>query len=313
MEPCWVGIDVAKDASVVAVIPQGDQWTVAHTPTALAELAQRLHVLRPQRIVLEASGGYQQPVVSALAAAELPVAVVNPRQVRDFARATGQLAKTDILDARVLAAFAQVIKVELRPLPDREARTLRALVARRRQIMEMLTAERNRLLQTEEAIRPSIRAVVEVLERRGNDLDDDVDQRLRTSPLWREGEDLLRSVPGVGPVTARALLAFLPELGRLNRKEVAKLVGVAPLNRDSGRWHGQRFVCGGRPAVRAPLYMAALGATERNPVIGAFYQRLLTAGKPKKVALTACMHKLLVILNAIVRDRQRWSAASLTS
>lgn len=303
----WVGIDVAKTELVVARAPHGEHFTVPNTPEGVAELVAHLRKVRPQRVVLEATGGYETLAASALAAAKLPVAVVNPRQVRDFARSTGQLAKTDRIDAGILAAFAQAVQVKLRPLPDQAARALQAVVSRRRQLVEMLAAERNRLLLADDAVAPSIREVIRVLERQVRDLDDDLQQRLRKSPVWRETQDLLQSVPGVGAVVATTLLAMLPELGQLNRKAVAKLVGVAPLNRDSGQWRGKRQVWGGRAAVRAVLYMAALVGTRYNPVLKAFYERLLATGKPKKLALTACMHKLLLILNAVLRTHQPWT------
>lgn len=309
MPACFVGIDVAKAESVVAVTPQGEGFTIAHDPGALSDLAQRLRRLRPARIVLEATGGYETPVVSVLAAAGLPVIVVNPRQVRDFARSTGQLAKTDALDAQVLAAFAKAIELEVRPLPAAAAKPLQALVTRRRQVVEMLTTERNRLFQAEAAVTPSIHEVIRVLARQLKDVDADLGTRLRHSPVWREAQDLLKTVPGVGDVTATTLVALLPEWGRLNRKAIGKLVGLAPLNRDSGQWHGRRQVWGGRAPVRAALYMAALVGTRYNPVLKRFYERLLAAGKPKKVALTACMHKLLLILNAVLHTKQPWNSA----
>lgn len=307
MSGCFVGIDVAKGESVVAITPQDERFTVAHEPAALADLAQRLHALQPERIVLEATGGYEAVVVSVLAAVQLRVVVVNPRQVRDFARSTGQLAKTDAIDAQLLAAFAKAIELEVRPLPDEAAKELQAVVTRRRQLVEMLTSERNRLFLAAHPVRPSILEVIRVLERQLKDLDEDLGKRLRKSPVWRETQDLLKSVPGIGDVTATTLLALLPELGQLSTKAIAKLVGVAPLNRDSGTRRGKRVVWGGRAPVRAVLYMAALVASRRNPVIQALYQRLLQAGKPKKLALTACMHKLLTILNAMVRHHAPWN------
>ena len=307
MAACFVGIDVAKAEVVVAIAPGGDVFTIANAPAEAAALAQQLRKLKPQRVVLEATGGYETLVATTLAAAQLPVAVVNPRQVRDFARSTGQLAKTDQIDAGILAAFAQAIPVEVRPLPDQAARALQAVVSRRRQLVEMLTAERQRLLLADEAVAPSLHAVIRVLEQQLRDLDDDLQQRLHASPAWREAQDLLKSVPGVGDVVATTLLALLPELGHLNRKAVAKLVGVAPLNRDSGQWRGKRQVWGGRANVRTALYMAALVGTRWNPVLKAFYARLVAAGKPKKLALIACMHKLLLILNAVLRTHQPWT------
>lgn len=307
MAACWVGIDVAKADLVVAVAPQGEVFTVGNTPEDVAGLATRLRKVKPQRVVLEATGGYETLAATTLAVAGLPVAVVNPRQVRDFARSTGQLAKTDKIDAGILAAFAQAVQVEVRPLPDQEARALHAVVSRRRQVVEMLAAERQRLPLADRAVAPSIRDVIRVLEGQVQDLDDDLQKRLRKSPVWREAQDLLQSVPGVGNVLATTLLAMLPELGQLNRKAIAKLVGVAPLNRDSGQYRGKRKVWGGRAHVRAVLYMATLVGTRFNPVLKGFYARLLATGKPKKLALTACMHKLLLILNAVLRTHQPWT------
>lgn len=308
MAACWVGIDVAKAELVVAIAPQGEVFTMGNTPEDVTNLLLRLRKARPQRVVLEATGGYETLAATTLAAAGLRVAVVNPRQVRDFARSTGQLAKTDKIDAGILAAFAQAVHVEVRPLPDQAARALQAVVSRRRQVVEMLATERQRLPQANAVVAPSIQAVIRLLERQVQDLDDDLQQRLRQSPVWREAQDLLKSIPGVGDVLATTLLALLPELGQLNRKAIAKLVGVAPLNRDSGQYRGKRKVWGGRAPVRAVLYMATLVGTRFNPVLKAFYQRLLTSGKPKKLALTACMHKLLLILNAVLRTHQPWTA-----
>lgn len=307
MAKCFVGIDVAKAELVVAVAPQGDVFTVGNTEQGMASLVMRLRKVRPHRIVREATGGYETLAAISLGAARLPVAVANPRQVRDFGRSTGQLAKTDQIDARLLAAFAQAVPVEVRPLPDDAARALQAVVSRRRQVVEMLTAERNRLHLADKTVAPSIREVIRVLERQVQDLDHHLRQRLRGSPVWREAQDLLKSVPGVGDGVASTLLARLPELGKLNRKAIAKLVGVAPLNRDSGQYRGKRQVWGGRATVRAALYMAVLVGSQHNPVLKGFYQRLLDAGKPKKVALTACIHKLLLMLNAILRTQRPWT------
>jgi transposase len=257
-------------------------------------------------IVLEASGGWELAAVAALAAAKLPVAVVNPRQVHDFAKAVGQLAKTDRLDAQILARFGEAVRPEPRPLADADAQALAALLARRRQVIGMRTAERQRLGTALPTVRPRIEAHLAWLEQELAELDDDLGRRLRQSPLWRERAELLRSVPGVGPVVALSLVAELPELGQLDRKRIAALVGLAPLARDSGTLRGKRLVWGGRGRVRAALYMATLVATRFNPVIRQFYERLLKAGKAKKVALTACMHKLLLILNAIVRANAPW-------
>lgn len=275
-------------------------------------LVDRLRVIGPQLIVLEATGGYELLSVAALAAAVLPVVVVNPRQVRDFAKATGQLAKTDRIDADILARFADVVRPAVRVIAGAEAQELDALLARRRQLLEMLQAERNRLGQVfgkgKRLVRKSLKAHIAFLERELRMTDTDLGELVRKSPAWRERDELLQSVPGVGPVLSRTLLADLPELGRLSRREIAKLVGIAPLSRDSGTMRGRRFVQGGRATVRAVLYMGALVATRRNAVIRLFYQRLVAAGKPKKLALVACMRKLLTILNTMVRTHTRWNA-----
>lgn len=304
--PVFVGIDVSKDRLDVALRPTSDRWAIAHEESGIAALVVRLRRLAPALIVLEATGGLEVPLVGALAAAGLPVVVVNPRQVRDFAKATGTLAKTDALDAAVLAQFAEVIRPALRPLPDAATQALSALLGRRRQLVEMLTAEKNRLGSAPPPVRKGIRAHITWLERHLTDTDEDLADAIRESPVWREKDDLLRSAPGVGPVLATTLLANLPELGTLTRQQIAALVGVAPLNRDSGTLRGRRRVWGGRAHVRAVLYMSALTATRYNPVIRAFYARLCAAGKAKKVALTACMRKLLTILNSMVKHRTRW-------
>lgn len=305
---CFVGIDVAKDHLDVAVRPSEDAWTVDNDPDGFEVLIRRLRSADPALVVLEATGGYEAPVAAALSTAGFAVAVVNPRQVRDFARATGQLAKTDRIDAHTLALFAERVRPEPRPLPDPVSEELRALVARRRQLLEMLGAEQNRLRHDPPpAVQKGLQKHVRWLKRQLADVDDDLERVVRDSPLWRGKDDLLQSVPGIGPVTSRTLLAELPELGRLNRREIAALVGVAPLNRDSGTFRGRRFVWGGRAAVRRTLYMAALTATRHNPVIQAFYERLLERGKPHKVALTACMRKLVVILNAMAKSNQPWN------
>jgi transposase len=306
-----IGIDVAKAALVVAARPGGERWTVANDERGVRALVDRLRREAPELIVLEATGGYELLCVAALAAAALPVVVANPRQVRDFAKATGQLAKTDRIDADILALFAERVRPAVRPLPDAEAQELEALLARRRQLLEMLLAERNRLGQVfgrgKRPVKKSLKGHITFLERELRIADTDLGEMVRRSPAWREKDDLLRSVPSVGPVLSLTLLGELPELGRLSRREIAKLVGVAPLSRDSGTLRGRRFVHGGRATVRSVLYMAALVATRCNAVIRAFYQRLLRAGKPKKLALVACMRKLLTILNTIARTHQRWS------
>jgi transposase len=306
----FVGIDVSQARLDIAVRP-GAPFSIAHTESALATLGEQLRALRPTLIVLEATGGMEIPLTSALATAGLPVVVVNPRQVRDFAKASGHLAKTDALDAQVLAQFAEVMRPQPRPLPDAETRALAAQLTRRRQLVEMLTAEKNRLLSASSPIRKRVRTHIVWLERELEHTNTDLAEAIRQSPVWREKDELLRSVPGVGPVVTSTLLASLPELGTLTNKQIAALVGVAPLNRDSGRLRGRRTVWGGRAQVRAVLYMSAIVAARFNPVIRTFYQRLCRAGKAKKVALTACMRKLLVILNTMIKHRTPWQQAEV--
>jgi transposase len=306
MATACVGLDIAKDHIDVSVRPTGDQWRVEQTDHGLTELVARLVAVTPALVVVEATGGYETAIVTALAIAHVPVAVVNPRQVRDFAKAIGQLAKTDAIDAAVLALFAERVRPTVRPLPDDAHQELVALVTRRRQLLEMLTAERNRLAMARRSVRASVQQHVRWLERRVRDTDDDLTAAIQRSPVWRTTDDLLRSVPGVGPTTSRMLIALLPELGTLSRRAIAKLVGVAPLNRDSGQQRGRRVIWGGRATVRAPLYMATLVATRHNPVIRGFYQRLRAAGKPALVALVAAMRKLLTILNAMMKHHQSW-------
>jgi transposase len=306
--PVFVGIDVAKSHLDVASRPAGATWQVTNDEAGIVPRVARLQEQAPTLIVLEATGGLEAPVAAALATAGLAVAVVNPRQVRAFAHAVGQLAKTDVLDAHLLARFAEVVRPPTRPLPEAQAQALTAVLTRRSQIVAMLVAEQQRLGTTRLALRPRVEAHLTWLRTERDALDRELQQLLRASPLWRAREHLLRSVPGVGPVVALTLIAELPELGQLNRKQIAALVGVAPLNRDSGRLRGRRAIWGGRGRVRAVLYMSALVASQHNPVLRPFYERLLAAGKPKKVALTACMHKLLIILNALVRQGVVWRA-----
>jgi transposase len=301
-----IGIDVSKARLDVASRPDGAAWQVANDAAGIATLVERARALGPAAVVLEATGGPERAATAALAAAGLPVAVVNPRQVRDFAKATGKLAKTDRLDAAVLAHFAEAVRPAVRPLPDAAARALADAVTRRQQLVEMLTAERNRLGSLAGRWRERAQAHVAWLRQELADLEAELARAIEASPLWRAREALLRSVPGVGPVLARTLIAEVPELGTLDRKRVAALVGVAPLNRDSGSFRGRRGVWGGRARARGALYMGALVAARCNPVIRAFYRRLLAAGKPKKVALVACMHKLLRILNALLRSQTAW-------
>jgi transposase len=301
----FVGMDVSQDTIDVVVHP-GAAFRIGNDEPGVAEVVKRLQAVQPTLIVLEATGGLEVPLAGALAAVGLPVVVINPRQVRDFARATGQLAKTDRLDAQVLAHFAEAIRPPIRPIPDEQTQALAALVARRRQLIEMLTAEKNRLRLAARPIQKRVQAHIAWLEKELATTTTDLTTTMRESPVWREKEEVLRSVPGVGPVLITTLLANLPELGTLTRKEVAALAGVAPFPRDSGTLKGRRAIWGGRAHVRAALYMAALVATRKNPVIRPFYQRLCQAGKAKKLALTACMRKLLTILNAMVKSRTPW-------
>jgi transposase len=303
----FVGIDVSKTTLDIALRPSDATFTATNDEAGIVTVVARLQPLRPTLIVLEATGGYELPMVGALLTAALPVVVVNPRQVRDFAKATGRLAKTDTIDARILARFAEMVQPAVRPVPDEATQALRAILTRRRQLVGMLTAEKNRLPKAATPVRPRIQAHLAWLEQELAILDTDLTTAIRQSPVWREQENLLRGVPGIGPVVSRTLLADLPEL---NRKQIAMLVGVAPLNRDSGTLRGRRTVWGGRAAIRAALYMATLVATKRNPVIQGFYQRLRATGKAPKVALVACMRKLLTILNAMLKHRIPWRQQS---
>ncbi len=301
-----VGVDVAKSTLDVAVTDSGEARQFVNDDEGISQAVRYIAGVKPVGIILEATGNLEMPLAAALQAGRLPVAIINPRQVRDFARATGALAKTDRIDARILALFGARVKPEIRPLPDQKAREMGSLLTRRRQLVEMLTAEHNRLFQAGDDIRPSIETHIQWLEEALSDINDDLDRRIRLSPSWLEKDNLLKSVPGVGKVVSSSLLIELPELGMLNRRKIAALVGVAPLNRDSGTMRGRRTVWGGRAKLRAVLYMAALVASRHNPIIAAFYQRLLDAGKMKKVALVACMRKLLTILNAMMRTRTVW-------
>jgi transposase len=305
-----LGIDVAKARLDLAVHETGEAWSCTNDPSGWAELLTRLAAGPCSRIVVEASGGLEVPLLAELWAARLPVALVNPSRVRQFARSLGLLAKTDKLDARLLARFAQAVQPPLTPLPTAGEQQLAALVNRRRQVVDMLTAENNRLLTAPGSVQERIRQHIAWLEAELAALNQDRDDFIRRTPEWREKARLLRSVPGVGPVLTTTLLAGLPELGRLNRKQIAALAGVAPFNDDSGRRRGKRRVKGGRASVRQVLYMATLSATRFNPVIRAFYRRLLAQGKLKKVALTACMRKLLTILNAMIHQQQPWRPAT---
>jgi transposase len=312
-----VGIDVSKAEFCVAIDPSGERWNSATTAVAIDALVERLRAMTPQLIVLEATGGYELALAGACATAGLPVAIVNPRQVRAFAQALGRTAKTDAIDAAVLARFGAQVHPAPRAIPDAATQALADLITRRRQLLDMLGAERQRLAQAPPTgpVTRDLRTHIRWLERRLADVDGDIGRAIQASPVWRVHEDLLRTVPGVGPTTARTLLAELPELGSLDRRAIAALVGVAPFNCDSGQFRGRRRIAGGRGSVRASLYMAALTASRRNPILTAFYRRLRLRGKPAKVALVAVMRKLLTILNAILKQRVPWnpSAATVTA
>lgn len=312
MTELWIGIDVAKGHLDLAADHAPTVSRFDNSPSGHEKLLEHLGDADVKRVVLEATGGYERPLVAALLVADLPVVVANPRQVRDFARATGKLAKTDAIDARVLARFAAVIKPALRELPDKASLGLQEKLARRHQLVQMRTAEGNRLKQAfSSGVADSIRSMLDAIERQLKEVDDQLDRAIRQTPAWQAKVDLLKGVPGVGDQTARHLVASLPELGRCSRQQIAALVGVAPLNRDSGTMRGRRTTLGGRTSVRRALYMATLVATRHNPVIRRYYQRLVAAGKKKMVALVASMRKLLVILNAMVRDQKEWRAAVL--
>jgi len=305
----FCGIDVSKARLDVSLLPSGESWSTGNDAAGIELLLRRLQEQAPTLIVLEATGGYEATLAASLAHAGFAVVVANPRQVRHFAKATGQLAKTDRIDARVLALFAERVRPEPRALPDEKAQLLDALLTRRRQVLEMLTAEKNRHAMAPAPLKRSITQHIRWLERELEGVGRDIERMIKESPLWRTKDDLLQSVPGVGPVLSRTLIGQLPELGRLSRKEIAALVGVAPLARDSGTLRGRRTVWGGRAPVRSALYMGALVASRHNPVIRDFYLRLLAAGKPRKVAFTACMRKLLTILNAMARTQTPWNPA----
>lgn len=305
----YIGIDVSKAHLDVSVGPNQANWQVENNLAGIEELVQKLGGVSPALIVLEATGGYEMAAAGALALAKLPVAVVNPRQVRDFAKSLGRLAKTDHIDAQVLARFGEAVKPEPRALADAQTQQLQAILGRRRQLIEMLVAEDNRLRLVHKDVLVNLKDHIAWLEQSLSDLDKDLQDLLKNSPIWREKDDLLRSVPGVGRVLSTTLLAELPELGTLNRKKIAALVGVAPYNCDSGKMHGKRAIWGGRASIRSVLYMATLSATRCNPVIRTFYARLIQAGKEAKVALVACMRKLLTILNAMMHTQKHWEPA----
>lgn len=313
MEAVVIGIDVSKAEVVLAVHPSGETWTSATTPTAIEALVTRLVQRQPQLVVMEATAGYELPLAAACAGAGLPVAIVNPRQVRAFAQAIGRTAKTDAIDATVIAHFGASVQPTPRPVADADTQALASLVARRRQLLEMLIAERQRLAQAPPTgpVTRNLRTHIRWLERQVGAVDDEIGAAVQRSAVWRVQDDLLRSVPGIGPIVARTLLAELPELGQLDRRTIAALVGVAPFNRDSGQWRGRRMIWGGRASVRAALYMAAVVASRHNPVMRAFYERLRAAGKPAKVALVAVMRKLLTTVNAMIKHQTPWRPASV--
>ena len=303
----FIGIDVSKERLDIGTYPSGQCQSVTHDDASIQGLVGQWKELRPRLIVLEATGGFERRISRALVSAELRFTIVNPRHVRNFAKATGQLAKTDRMDALILARYAEAVRPAVRPLPDEATEELKALTARRRQIIEMMVAEKNRLGSAPKAVKKRINSHLRWLEAELAGANKDLDQAIRQSPIWKENEDLLQSAPAIGPTVSRTLIAELPELGKLDRKQIAALVGIAPINRDSGKFKGRRSIWGGRSTVRACLYMAALVASRHNPTIQAFYKRLRTAGKCPKVALVACMRKLLTILNAMIKHRTPWS------
>jgi transposase len=302
----FVGIDVSRDLLDVAVHPTLEHNSFSNNEKGIGELVTFVKSLNPNLVVLEATGGYEMAVVSVLVANQQPVVVVNPRQVRDFAKATGKLAKTDRIDAAVIAHFGAALRPEVRPLKDPDAQALDALIARRRQIVDMVTMEKNRLIGVSTGIQQGIKEHIAWLEARIKSANDDINRSIQNTPMWKEKDEIFQSIKGIGPTTSATLLSELPELGELNRKEIAALAGVAPLNRDSGKIKGKRVVWGGRGQLRSVLYMGTLVATRHNPTIRVFYQRLLLAGKCKKVAITACMRKLLTIINVMVKNKTKW-------
>jgi len=309
----FVGIDVSKDQLDVAVRPTQKRWSVANDSTGLAQLVTELQQLESPLVVLEPTGGYERELVSSLVRAKVCFVVVNARQVRDFAKALGKLAKTDRIDADVLAHFGDAVRPEPRLLPDEDTAELDALITRRRQLVEFRAAEMARKHLAPEVVRPSIDKVIDFLTKQIDDVDGRFRKLLRSTPAWREKDDLLQSIPGIGPIVSCTLLAQLPELGRLNRKKIAALAGVAPFNNDSGKRRGTRQTWGGRATLRSVLYMAAVTGARHNPVLKRFYQRLIALGKEPKVALVACMRKMLVWANAMLRDGKKWNPAQLAA
>ncbi|MZH41540.1 MAG: IS110 family transposase [Nitrospinae bacterium] len=311
MNEHFIGIDISKDYLDIASSATQKTWRTSNDEAGIAGLIKRLST--PTLIVLEATGGLETPLVLALVANQLPVTVVNPRQVRDFAKATGQLAKTDTLDAKVLARFAAAVRPEMRQIKDQETRELAALVTRRRQLVEMLSTEKTRLKQVSKPIRKNVETHIAWLKNQIREMDQDLSKTLKRSSVWRENDQIIQSVPGAGQVLSINLLANVPELGTLNRRQIAALIGLAPLNRDSGTFRGRRCIWGGRAGVRSTLYMAAVTAMQYNPVIRSFYQRLTEKGKPFKVAITACMRKLLTIINTMIKTKTRWNEKLITN
>jgi len=305
----YVGVDVSKDLLDIKVLPSNEAQQFSNDDSGIKKLIKFLKKIDPALIVFESTGGLEMPAVSSLIENHLPVVIINPRQVRDFAKATGRLAKTDLIDADTIACFARDIRPEVRPLKDEHTQLLSALNARRRQIVDMLVAEKNRLYTAPKSNRKSIQAHIQWLERSLKDINKDIDKMIKKSPMWRENDKILQSFRGVGPVVSASLLCDLPELGSLNRKKIAALVGVAPLNCDSGRFRGRRRIKGGRANVRRKLYMAAVASIRHNPMMKDFYDRLIDAGKPPKLVLTACMRKILTILNAMMKNRTYWIAS----
>ena len=303
---CFVGIDVAKAELEIGVIPESKTWTVSNDNLGIQQLIDGLVTLSPSIIVMESTGGYETLVASSLATAQLPVVVVNPRHIRSFAKAIGILAKTDRIDCLVLAQYGKSIKPQPRPLKDEQAQELKAMLGRRKQLVQMHTMEKNRIDKATNSVLKDIHAHISWLEARLQDVDKDLHNSIKNSPVWREKDKIIRSIPGAGPVLSVTLISELPELGILNRRQIAALVGVAPFNCDSGKRKGYRRVWGGRALIRSILYMAALSAVRYNPAIRAFYKRLIAAGKKPKVSLTACMRKLLTIINSMVRNGSLW-------
>ncbi|MDA1316256.1 MAG: IS110 family transposase [Acidobacteria bacterium] len=305
-EVLFVGIDVSKDYLDVALRPKGDLSRFDNNKAGIAKMTTDLSKLDPTLIVMEATGSMEMPAAAALQLAKLPVAVVNPRQARDFAKSTGKLAKTDAIDAHALAHFAEAVRPEVRLLPDEQAQELDAIVTRRLQVLDMIVAEKNRLRTSTRAVGKRIKAHISFLEKELDGIDKELSEAIKDSPAWKAKDEILRSVTGVGRVVSFTLVSQLPELGKLNRQQIAALVGLAPLNRDSGKRKGKRGIWGGRASVRSALYMGCLSAIKHNKVIKAFYERLIAKGKPFKVAMVACMHKLLIILNSMVKSGSKW-------